>query len=476
MVHPSPVAGYQWLRRGFTDSAAGGSALATGVKTFNNAISVDNFGQPLSSVTEDAKRAGLSTRVVTSVPFSHATPAAFGANSVLRDDYHGIAHQMIFGYRLDVIAGAGNPTFDEAGRRREMLDFAWVSAEDWATLLAGSAPRALFQSTEKIAALAEGRLTAEERPRPDPDRRLAARAGDHPQVEGIPEQRAAHTPTLAERLQEQPMSLRSFAASAGLGLFLATGAVADEASDLALQLSNPIANLISVPFQLNCDEGYGARGATRTFVNIQPVIPFSLNADWNVISRTIVPVIGQGAFLPAGTAPNGLDATAFGLGDTAQSLFFSPKRPGPGGVTWGAGPVFLFPTTTENALGTGKWGIGPTGVVLRQTGPWTMGMLANHVWSFAGDDDRSDVSSTLLQAFLTNTTARATTYFLNTETTYDWDSEAWAVPVNVGINQLFTIGEQRIQVGDGLRYWLDAPDNGPEGWGARLNVVFLFPR
>ncbi|GAA0310722.1 alkaline phosphatase [Rhodovulum strictum] len=163
MVYPSPVAGYRWVRQGFTDSAAGGTALATGVKTFNNAIAVDNFGLPLAIVTEDAKRAGLSTGVVTSVPFNHATPAAFGANSLIRDDNHGIAHQMIFGYRLDVIAGAGNPAFDESGRRREMLDFTWVSAEDWTTLLTGAAPRALFQSAEEVAALAEGTLAAPER-------------------------------------------------------------------------------------------------------------------------------------------------------------------------------------------------------------------------------------------------------------------------------------------------------------------------
>jgi alkaline phosphatase len=163
MVYPAPVAGYQWVRRDFADSASGGTTLATGAKTFNNAISVDNFGQNLTSVTEEAKRAGLSTGVVTSVPFSHATPAVFGANSIWRDDYHGIAHQMIFGNRLDVIAGAGNPAFDHDGRRREFMEYAWVAAEDWAALLAGSAPRTLFQSTEEIAALAEGRMPPPER-------------------------------------------------------------------------------------------------------------------------------------------------------------------------------------------------------------------------------------------------------------------------------------------------------------------------
>lgn len=189
-VFPAPFAGYQWVRRDIPDSAAGGTALATGVKTFNNAISVDNFGQNLTSVTEEAKRAGLSTGVVTSVPFSHATPAVFGANTIARDDYRGIAHQMIFGNRLDVIAGAGNPDYDHDGRKRETPDFSWVGPEDWAALLAGRVPpaifqehrsagapagrlpqagekpRAIFQSTTEIEALADGRM-------PSPDRWIA---------------------------------------------------------------------------------------------------------------------------------------------------------------------------------------------------------------------------------------------------------------------------------------------------------------
>jgi len=166
MVYPSPVAGYQWVRRDFPDSAAGGTTLATGAKTFNNAIAVDNFGQNLTSVTEDAKRAGLSTGVVTSVPFSHATPAVFGSNSIWRDDYHGIAHQMIFGNRLDVIVGAGNPDYDHDGRKRETPDFSWIGPEDWAALLAGETPRAIFQSVAEIEALADGRM-------PSPDRWIA---------------------------------------------------------------------------------------------------------------------------------------------------------------------------------------------------------------------------------------------------------------------------------------------------------------
>jgi hypothetical protein len=264
-------------------------------------------------------------------------------------------------------------------------------------------------------------------------------------------------------------------ASAAVAAAAASPAAAQDSADLAKQLANPISSLISVPFQLNWDEGYGTEDASRTFVNIQPVIPFSLNADWNVISRSIVPVIDQQAFFPGGTASDGLDDDAFGLGDTTQSLFFSPKQPGPGGLIWGVGPVFLLPTATEDALGTGKWGIGPTGVALRQSGPWTVGMLANHIWSVAGDDDRQDVNSTFLQPFVNYTTPRATSFYLNTESSYDWEAEDWSVPINFGVNQLVTLGEQRVQIGGGGRYWADSPEFGPEGWGARVNLVFLFP-
>src|SRR5688572_19920508 len=146
-------------------------------------------------------------------------------------------------------------------------------------------------------------------------------------------------------------------------------------ADLAKQLSNPIASLISVPFQFNYDSGFGPNDGDRVTLNIQPVIPISLNEDWNMISRTIVPVIWQEDI----AGPSG---DQFGLGDTVQSLFFSPKAPGPGGIIWGVGPVFLLPTGTDPLLGGEKWGAGPTGVVLKQSGPWTYGMLANHIWSF----------------------------------------------------------------------------------------------
>lgn len=248
-------------------------------------------------------------------------------------------------------------------------------------------------------------------------------------------------------------------------LALSLPAFADDA-DLAQKLANPVADLISVPIQSNYDFGIGPGDGTKWTTNIQPVIPFGINDDWNVISRTILPVIDQQGIAPGGATD------AFGLGDTVQSFFFAPKTSDP---IWGIGPAFLIPTATDDLLGGEKWGAGPTAVVLKQDGPWTYGALANHLWSFAGDNDRGDVNATFLQPFVSYITPHKTTFTLNSEASYDWSNEQWNIPVNFIVSQLLKIGDQPVQLFAGARYYLETPTGGPE-WGLRLGLVFLFPK
>ena len=244
----------------------------------------------------------------------------------------------------------------------------------------------------------------------------------------------------------------------------------DSAAALAQQLSNPVAALISVPFQLNYDQDIGPEDdGDRWLLNVQPVVPITLNEDWNLISRTILPLVSQSDLYPGAGSQSG-------IGDIVQSVFFSPKAPTASGWIWGAGPVLLLPTGSNDLLTTDKWGAGPTAVVLKQSNGWTRGVLANHIWSFAGDDDRADVNATFLQPFLTYTTPTQWTFALNTESTYDWEAEQWSVPINVNASKLMRFGNQLVSLGGGLRYWADSPDSGAEGLGLRLTVTLLFPR
>lgn len=260
------------------------------------------------------------------------------------------------------------------------------------------------------------------------------------------------------------MTASSACIAATAALLSATTARAQE-DDLAARLANPIAALISVPFQSNYDYGGGTGDAFRYSMNLQPVVPLSLGPNWNLILRTILPVqYSERVFADH----------RFGLGDVTQSFFFSPSRP-VNGITWGAGPVMVYPTGTQG-LGQRQWGGGPTAVVLRQSGPWIYGGLVNHVWSLGGTPDGHEaINATFLQPFLSYVLPSQTTLYLNTESTYDWSRRQWTVPINAGINQLVEIGGQAMQVGGGLRYFAEGPSGSPD-WGFRLNLTLVFPK
>ena len=241
-------------------------------------------------------------------------------------------------------------------------------------------------------------------------------------------------------------------------------------ADLAQELSNPLADLMSIPIQMNYDRDIGpSDDGWKLQTNIQPVIPFHLNEDWNLITRTIMPVINQEDIFPGA-------GSQFGLGDINLSLFFSPKKPSSGGVTWGVGPVLLFPTATDSLLGAKKWGVGPTLVALTISGPWTIGMLANHIWSYGGDSDRQDISNTFMQPFVAYTWPSAWTFSLQSETTYNWETEKWAVPVNAAVSKLVKLGKLPVSLQAGVGYWVESPETGPEGFRFRLQATFVLPK
>ena len=242
----------------------------------------------------------------------------------------------------------------------------------------------------------------------------------------------------------------------------------DSEAELAKKLSNPVASLVSVPIQVNVDKGIGPSDADRTTTNVQPVIPFSISEGWNLITRTIVPIIDAEAPAP------GLSDRS-GVGDVLESLFFSPKEPTSSGWIWGAGPALLLPTASDDALGREKWSIGPTAVFLRQESGWTYGALSNHLWSVAGEEGRSDVNATFLQPFVSYTTKTHTTLGLNAESTYDWNEDEWTVPVNVTVAQLLKVGKLPISLTAGYREYVEAPSGGPD-WGLRFAITLLFPK
>ena len=267
------------------------------------------------------------------------------------------------------------------------------------------------------------------------------------------------------------MAALAFSAAMTAGSVIAEERSSDtaqaNAAELAKKLQNPIANLISVPVQNNWDVGIGSADAMRFTAYVQPVIPFSVGDDWNLITRTIMPIIHAESAVPGGSSVSG-------FGDIVQSFFLSPKEP-VGGWILGGGPVFLYPSASDDRLGGEKWGAGPTAVALQQKNGWTYGMLANHLWSFAGSDNRQEVNATLMQPFFAYTTKTYTTFGLNTETTYDWENNRWTVPFNLTVQQMVKLGPQPVAFTVGGRYYADKPEGGPD-WGLRFMVTLLFPK
>jgi hypothetical protein len=244
-----------------------------------------------------------------------------------------------------------------------------------------------------------------------------------------------------------------------------------EQSDLAKQVQNPVSDLVSVPFQNNLDYGMGPFDRTRNTLNIQPVIPFALDLRWNLITRTIIPIIYQPDLQreTGGTT---------GLGDINPTAWLSPARSGD--IIWGLGATALLPTATQRPVGTGKWGIGPSAVALVQPAPWTVGALAHHIWSFAGPDDRTQVSQSLLQYFINYNLPDGWYVTSSPIITANWEAPEgtdWVVPFGGGIGKIFHLGDAPLN-GQIHAYNTTVGGDQNEGpsWQLRFQLALLFPK
>lgn len=261
-------------------------------------------------------------------------------------------------------------------------------------------------------------------------------------------------------------------ASLGSSLALAQDAApapAESAQELAKKLSNPVSDLVSIPFQFNWEEGYGPDEALRTVINIQPVLPMQISPKWNMIARWIMPYVSQPEYLGAGT----------GFGDVTFSTFFSPA--GASSLVWGVGPVLGLPMTSDPTLGGGKWTAGPTFVVMKISGPWLTGLLANQLWSYADISNvpRADVNQGFFQPFIGYCTPTGITYTLMSESTANWQAadaaDVWTVPVNFLVSKITKLGPFPFSVQGGAGVYLASPEGGPN-WRLRANFVVMLPR
>jgi len=243
-------------------------------------------------------------------------------------------------------------------------------------------------------------------------------------------------------------------------------ASSDDVGDLAKQSQNPVGSLISLPLQNNTNFGYGPGDDVQNILNIQPVIPVSLSKKWNLINRTILPVMYQPEIVPG-------QGSTTGLGDTSYTGFISPREPGK--LIWGAGPVISIPTSTDDALGSGEWAAGPSVVLLAMPGKWVTGLLMSNIWSFDSD---ADVNFFFGQIFANYNMDKG--WFLTSQPVFtaNWEAESgeqWTVPIGGGVGRVYKIGKQPVNTIVQAYYNIDKPTFGAD-WQIRIQFTFLFPK
>lgn len=252
-----------------------------------------------------------------------------------------------------------------------------------------------------------------------------------------------------------------------LGLSLCTVIAFADDQDLAKESQNPVAARISVPMKNKFNFGAGPEDAFAYELELQPVYPVSLG-KLNLINRFIVPIAYQEGVYPG-------DDNEFGLRNTTYQAFFSPAAPGD--IIWGLGPTMIIPTNTDDSLGNDKWAAGPAALALTIRGPWVSGLLAQHFWDFAGDNDAANVNLSTLQYFINYNFPN---FYLNTSPTmsYNWEANSnddWTIPIGGGIGKIFRFGKMPVDIRASAYWNAKAPESAPD-WFAEFQIKLMFPK
>ena len=248
----------------------------------------------------------------------------------------------------------------------------------------------------------------------------------------------------------------------------AAGSDGADSQELAKKLSNPISDLVSVPFQFNWENGVGPDDGLRTVLNIQPVVPFRISERWNMIERWIMPYVTQPEYVN----------DASGLSDITFSSFFSPSTGK--SLIWGVGPVVTLPMTSDPAIGSGQWSAGPTLVAVKISGPVLYGLLWNQLWSYAtvSEKSRIAVNQGFFQPFVAVTRPSGVTFTLQSEAIANWnapnDEDTWTIPINMTVSKVTTLGPFPFSVLGGAGVYVASPDGGPD-WKLRTAFTLILP-
>ena len=255
--------------------------------------------------------------------------------------------------------------------------------------------------------------------------------------------------------------------AAAIGLMLPIGYVSarNDATELAKLDQNPLARFHRVQIEENAQLGFGPDNDVLNYLRIQPLVPFKLNEDWSLITRSVIPIV----HLPW---PKEVD----GLSDIALQFLLTRSRTGK--FLWGVGPAFIVPTATEKMTGAGKWSAGPVAGAVYINGPWVVNLVASNVWSFAGDDSRRDINIMSVRPTINYNLPNGWYLTSSPSIIATWGESRpnrWLVPLGGGLGKVFSVGSQRMSSTLESYYHVVSPQIGPD-WQLRFQLTLLFPK